>query len=509
MLKKKIIITSFSVLILFGGCDLIWGGEGIHQVSEESEIITTDIEDRISYTCIDNDGDSFGENCLAGEDCNDSDVEVNPGSLELCENNLDNNCDGFLDFIDEDEDGFNFCFNDCDDKNANKGIGIDCNYDGETCGDFYLCFSTCPVTLPENCKDGIDNDCDGLIDIDDPNCDKSICPDNDDDGYSPRGDICGPIDCEDENDQIYPGQEEICDDGLDNNCDGEIDSIDYDGDGYDVCDLENPDCNDTDYTINPGAPEICDDGLDNNCDTFIDYGDVDQDGWDICGGDCDDTNPNVNPAQTEICGNDHDDDCDGYPDFIEDPAHPGLSLCCGDGQTDPPFEQCDDGNTVMHDDCNNFCNDNRLAGSNQTWGSPCYCQPGSGCSQEDYTAGTIIGCDNLGSIPNGAEKACYYSIYVNQMGVEKSAWFANGYCTAMALICEDSPLLCGAVPAPGNFNNFTSCPAGTVLTTVVATPAGMTVMIKMLIKALALIAITMVKLVEIFIYAFQLAVRVF
>lgn len=43
--------------------------------------------------CEDGDGDGFGDNCQAGEDCNDQDPEVNPGVGEVCDS-LDHNCDG-------------------------------------------------------------------------------------------------------------------------------------------------------------------------------------------------------------------------------------------------------------------------------------------------------------------------------------------------------------------------------------------------------------------------------
>ncbi len=42
--------------------------------------------------CVDNDGDDYGENCIAGPDCNDDDAEINPGAMERCDE-VDWNCD--------------------------------------------------------------------------------------------------------------------------------------------------------------------------------------------------------------------------------------------------------------------------------------------------------------------------------------------------------------------------------------------------------------------------------
>ncbi|MCB9745067.1 MAG: hypothetical protein H6740_20935 [Alphaproteobacteria bacterium] len=44
---------------------------------------------------------------------------------------------------------------------------------------------------------------------------------------------------------------------------------DADADGFFV----GEDCNDDDAAINPGAAEICDDGIDNDCDELIDDAD--------------------------------------------------------------------------------------------------------------------------------------------------------------------------------------------------------------------------------------------
>src|SRR5690606_2425536 len=97
-------------------------------------------------------------------------------------------------------------------------------------------------------------------------------------------------DCDDGNEDVFPGAEEFCD-GLDNDCDGDTDEDssdlftwfqDLDGDGFGnssvtqlSCSqplgyvLVGGDCDDASANNFPGATEICD-NQDNNCDGFID-----------------------------------------------------------------------------------------------------------------------------------------------------------------------------------------------------------------------------------------------
>jgi MYXO-CTERM domain-containing protein len=71
----------------------------------------------------------------------------------------------------------------------------------------------------EICDDSIDNDCNGDTDGDDTNC--QGCPDSDGDGFA--SDACGGTDCDDTNDAINPDAMEMCSDGVDNDCNDDVD----------------------------------------------------------------------------------------------------------------------------------------------------------------------------------------------------------------------------------------------------------------------------------------------
>ena len=241
---------------------------------------------------VDDDGDGY----TTLLDCDDENFDVNPGATELVGDGIDNDCDGFIDAIDGDGDGW-------------LGVGpgeLDCD---DTNADIY-------PEAPELC-DGLDNDCNGSVD------DGVELPlyyaDADLDGFGdPAASVetCVPIegyiadntDCDDTNPAVRPSASELCDE-LDNDCNGEIDDGALDASLY--------------Y-------------LDNDADSF---GDEDQfietcappPGYTDVAEDCDDDRADVFPGALELCNNDVDDDCDGVLDAcFQDLSNAWLRL---DGPT--------------------------------------------------------------------------------------------------------------------------------------------------------------------------------
>jgi len=311
------------------------------------------------------DGDGVdATDCSPGTDCDDEDPATYPGATERPYDGVDQDCDG-ADIIDQDGDGYDADHaggNDCDDTNASvkpgasetcDGIDEDCDssvdegtecYDDDGDGsseDDGDCNDGDPDVGPDQVEideNGVDDDCDGQVDAD--------VPDPDGDGYLVEGGDCGEGDP-----NTYPGAPELSD-AVDNDCDGEVDegtaSFDDDGDTYTEMD---GDCHDGDDTVYPEAPEL-EDGVDNDCDGVIDEGsdraDDDGDGFTEEAGDCDDGDPGVHPGAEEVADA-VDNDCDEKVDegtSAYDDDTDGFSEDEGD---------CDDADGWKHPDAPEAC----------------------------------------------------------------------------------------------------------------------------------------------------------
>ncbi|MFW6057332.1 MAG: MopE-related protein [Persicimonas sp.] len=205
---------------------------------------------------IDADGDGYGDEdatpryacahptgyALDNTDCNDSNASQNPGQVELCSTNFDDNCDGQI-----------------NEDTASDAQTWYADSDSDTYGN--------PNDTTKSCT-------------------------------QPSGYVSNSDDCNDGNQQINPDADEVCGDGVDNDCDGNTDDSsavdastfyrDRDGDNYgdssdattacsvpDGYTADDTDCNDDPNnggsSANPGEVEVCD-GIDNNCDGSTDEG---------------------------------------------------------------------------------------------------------------------------------------------------------------------------------------------------------------------------------------------
>ena len=284
------------------------------------------------------------------------------------------------------------------DAGADATCGRSCD-DGQFCNGAERCEPGAPGADANGCVPGAPP-CVGGCDEATRTC-TAGCVDADGDGA--RDVRCGGTDCDDSDPSRFPGNEEVCDDGHDEDCDPATLGPDRDGDGEAstrCCNgsLCGTDCDDERPMTNSGGEEICD-GRDNDCDAEVDegvtlvfYRDRDDDnygdpetpleacdrpeGYELNSDDCDDENPHAHSTEFPETCDGFDNDCDAlideevadrcYRDLDRDgyaaPGAEAMEGCaCPPGWTPVPPEtaettDCDDTDVRTHpgivrDDC--------------------------------------------------------------------------------------------------------------------------------------------------------------
>lgn len=417
--------------------------------------------------------DSHSGYSSTNDDCNDASDRIYPGRTEAC-NDKDDDCDGSTDegvedtyYIDDDEDGYgseddsgetrcnsdaegysklssdcndasaaihpyatescNAVDDDCDDE-VDEGLRDDyyLDTDGDLLGNPASIVTLCIGTYAGYVTNG--DDCDDMLatvgeaescwydeDGDDhggENLAGTVCPDEAEELEC----VFSGDDCDDKVATTFPDAEEICD-GVDNDCDDEIDDDaglqtwyeDLDEDGY----------GDDSVTLELCPEESAPDGYvseGGDCATgdatlpVVMYEDLDADGY---GGapsltctpedgelvddssDCDDADSAVNPDAEEVCDGE-DNDCDDLVDDEERPSSGYMEGCCDvypDGDSDGYGAKTNrDGSTYIPTECTcepqtkesfspTDCND----GNNDR--KPCLEDDGKDCGYDDEATG--------------------------------------------------------------------------------------------------------------------------
>jgi len=411
------------------------GGVGQTTVQfQGSEVCGNGVDD-------DDDGrvDCADPQCPAGSTCGANGLECQGGACactgnggapegagELsCDDSFDNDCDGKIDCADPS----------CTDRLCTMASGA-----AGACGQGQCqCHATSATETV--CFDGVDQDCDSRVDCADSDCQPlgnalgGVC---DAKGMTCSVNLGSGSTCTvcSGNGGRAEVAETSCGDGFDNDCDGIVDCQDPDCAGL-ACNTAGKTCTVATRLCACNSPEAsgevtCDDGSDNDCDGKIDCADEDcaaatcgASGLACAGTTCACSgNGGVAEASEALCGDAHDNDCDGAADCADPGCRPapgdtyGLScdiggsagrkcnasatcVCSGNGGAPEAIESsCADG---FDNDCDGAvdCLDTDCRATLLAAGKAC---DGSGntCS----IGGTCTVCSGNGGPPEAPETTC-------------------------------------------------------------------------------------------------------
>jgi hypothetical protein len=358
-------------------------------IDNDCDYYFDETDNQCQTPCLDIDEDGYGQNghtsCTNGTiiDCNDINPDINPGVIDDNCDTVDDNCSGTPDdqYIPTPTNcGVGSCFR-SGQIECQSGVEIDTCAPGD------------PVYEgPQGdakCFGGSDEDCDELIDEEDPGC-LTSCIDQDGDGYGLAGDPACPngteIDCDDTDASRNPGADDSNCNGFDEDCDL-IEDDDFQvistSCGIGACSsnglLECLSGVATD-SCSPGTPEpegpyqdvTCSDNSDNDCDGYEDAADIldcsspdvddDLDGLTENEGDCDDSDNTVYPKAPKLCDG-KDNNCDGKRDYQNDidedsDGFPKCALDCDDNNPNmfPSHPEGPFGDPSCSDCIDNNCN---------------------------------------------------------------------------------------------------------------------------------------------------------
>jgi putative metal-binding protein len=218
-------------------------------------------------------GWTAGDDALPCGDCDDGLAATHPGVADVCDH-VDNDCNGSVD-------PGCACYGSETRPCGPSTDAGECAFGVQACVANAWADCVGAVLPADEVCDGLDNDCDGVVDDgcdddDDNSCDASMTIVG-----TPPTCTAGGGDCDDLEKVIHPGMAESCDD-QDTDCDGVVDEgCDDDGDDYcdrglqffgvptSACPNGGGDCNDADASVHPGATETCD-GRDDDCNFVVD-----------------------------------------------------------------------------------------------------------------------------------------------------------------------------------------------------------------------------------------------